>query len=150
MNQVIQDQPGNPWQRIPVQARQRLIWVLWFITWTGLLAGLFDRTYYEYVVAFSFFHTVLFMFLFKFHIYAFPVQVRIAFLIWVVIGTFVPYMVFLMYITTIGLPSNLFLGYCPLARSMYLLPWNRQEPISMELLKRVVMSPPVKGQFKPQ
>ena len=61
----------------------------------------------------------------------------------------VQYMVFLMYITLVGLATNLFLGYCPLARMMYLLPWNRDEAFSAGLLGRVFFSPPVKGQFTP-
>ena len=31
--------------------------------------------------------------------------------IWVAVGTYVPYMTFLMYITLVGLAANLFLGY---------------------------------------
>ena len=150
MNQLTSKETDNLWFRIPVQNRRIFIWVLWFITWLGLLAGLFDHVYYEYVVIFSLFHTLLFITLFKFRIIAFPVQVRIAYFIWVLVGTYVPYMLILLYITTIGLFTNLFLGYCPLARSLYLLPWNREEPFTFELIKRVTMSPPVSGQFKPQ
>jgi hypothetical protein len=32
---------------------------------------------------------------------------------------------------------------------MYLLPWNREEPLSFNLLKRVILTPPVQGRFKP-
>lgn len=141
---------GITWDRLPAHTRHQLIHGLWFITWLGLLAGLYDRVFYEYVVIFSFLHLLLFLILFNFRFNAFPVQVRITYFLWVVVGTYVPYMVILMYISTIGLFTNLFLGYCPLARSLYLLPWNRDEPMSLDLLQRVVMSPPVKGQFKPK
>ena len=133
---------------MPRHIRQRLVWALWLITWLGLLAGLLNRVFYEYVVLFSVLHAMLFMLLLGFQIKAFPVQVRIAYLIWVAVGTYVPYMVILMYITTIGLASNLFLGYCPLARTMYLLPWNREDSFSLELFKRVIMTSPTSGQFK--
>jgi hypothetical protein len=105
--------------------------------------------YFEYVVLFSAAHAVLFLVLFGFDVKPFPVQVRIAYFIWVALGTYGPYLVVLMYITLVGLATNLFLGYCPLARMMYLMPWNRSEPFSLNLVGRVFFSPPVAGQFEP-
>jgi hypothetical protein len=137
------------WDRIPAAFRKSLIWVLWFITWLGLVGGLFDRKYFEFVVMFSALHAVLFLVLHAFRIKPFPVQVRIAYFIWVAVGTFVPYLVFLMYITFVGLATNLFLGYCPLARMMVLMPWNRKEQLSLGLLGRVFFSPPMPGKFEP-
>lgn len=137
-------------ERMPRQSRRYLVWGIWFITWLGLLAGLHDRVYYEYVVLFSAIHALLFMVLLNFRVKEFPAQIRIAYLIWVVVGTYAPYMTILMYITTIGLATNLFLGYCPLARMVYLLPINREEPFSLELVTKVFFSPPTRGQFKCQ
>lgn len=136
-------------ERMPGHMRRYLVWGLWFITWLGLLAGLFQRVYYEYVVLFTAIHALLFLVLVNFRVKQFPAQVRIAYLIWVAVGTYVPYMTILMYITTVGLATNLFLGYCPLARMMYLLPINREEPFSLELVLRVFLSPPTRGRFKP-
>jgi hypothetical protein len=138
-----------PWDGISVAARKRLVWSLWFATWLGLLGGLFDRGFYDLVVWFSAAHAALFLYLFGFRPAPFPVQVRLAYLAWVAIGTYVPYMLVLLYITTLGLTTNLFLGYCPLARMLYLLPWNRAEPFSLELLARVFLTPPVDGRFTP-
>ena len=146
---MTENNPDSIWDRIPRQRRKRLVWVLWFVTWLGLLAGLYNLVFYEYVVVFSAVHAVLFLILLRFIIKAFPVQVRIAYFIWVVVGTFVPYMIVLMYITTVGLFTNLFLNYCPLARIMYLMPWNRQQPLSTGLVYKVFLTPPVEGQFKP-
>jgi len=134
---------------MPDAIRRRLVWGLWFVTWAGLIAGLFNRAYYEYVVFFSAAHALLVLILLRFRVAAFPAQVRIAYLAWVAAGTYVPHMVILMWITTVGLATNLFLNYCPLARMMYLLPWNREEPFSFTLLGRVFLSPPVKGRFEP-
>lgn len=142
-------QHDSLWDRISLNIRKRLVWVLWFVTWVGLLAGLFDRIFYEYVVVFSAAHALLLLFLLRFRISAFPAQVRVAYLAWVAIGTYVPNMVLLMYITTVGVATNLFIGYCPLARMMYLFPWNREEPFSFKLVARVFLSPPVSGKFKP-
>jgi hypothetical protein len=136
-------------ERTPARVRKSLIWSLWFVTWLGLVGGLFDRVVFEYVVIFSALHAVLFLMLFRFRVRPFPVQVRIAYLVWVAVGTYVPYMVILMYITLVGLATNLFLGYCPLARMMYLMPWNRDEKFSLDLVGRVIFSPPIPGHFKP-
>lgn len=141
-------QHNSLWDRISLNIKKRFVWVLWFVTWIGLLAGLFDRLFYEYVVVFSAAHALLVLFLLRFQISAFPAQVRVAYLVWVAVGTYVPYMVFLMYITTVGVATNLFVGYCPLARMMYLFPWNRKEPFSFKLVARVFLSPPVTGKFK--
>lgn len=137
------------WERTPQRVRKTLIWSLWFVTWLGLVIGLFDQVFFQYVVIFSALHAVLFLILFQFNIRPFPVQVRIAYFAWVAVGTYVPYMVVFMYITFVGLATNLFLGYCPLARMVYLLPWNRNEKFSLNLLRRVVFSPPASGQFCP-
>ena len=137
------------WERTPQRVRKTLIWSLWFVTWLGLVIGLFDQVFFQYVVIFSALHAVLFLMLFQFNIRPFPVQVRIAYFAWVAVGTYVPHMVVFMYITFVGLATNLFLGYCPLARMVYLLPWNRNEKFSLNLLRRVVFSPPAPGQFSP-
>ena len=142
-------QQNSLWDRMPLVFKKRLVWALWFVTWIGLLAGVFDPVFYEYVVVFSAAHALLVLFLIRFRISAFPAQVRLAYLVWVAVGTYVPYMVILMYITTVGITTNLFVGYCPLARMMYLFPWNREEQLSFKLVARVFLSPPVTGEFKP-
>jgi hypothetical protein len=55
----------------------------------------------------------------------------------------------MMHVTTIGVLSNLAVGWCPLARMLYLLPWNREEPFELSLLWRVFLSKPVPGRFRP-
>ena len=139
----------TPWQQIAESNRKRLIWWLWLITWFLLLGGLFNQSYYHWVVILSALHSLLFLWLFRFHIDPFPVQVRLTYLLWTFLGTYVPGMTFLMYITTVGLPANLFLNYCPLARLMLLMPWNRTESLSLTFLKRVFLSPPSLGRFVP-
>ncbi|MEH2308569.1 DMT family transporter [Nostoc sp.] len=129
--------------------RQRLVWSLWLMTWLGLLAGLISRQWYEGVVWFSAVHALLFIYLERFNLTAFPVQVRLAYVAWVAIGTYIPYMHWLMWITIVGLATNLFMGYCPLARLLSLLPLNRSEPLSFNLVSRVFLSPPMKGRFMP-
>lgn len=129
--------------------RRGLTWSLWFISWLGLLAGLFSPQWYPATVWFSVVHAVLILGLEQFQFIAFPVQVRIAYVVWVAIGTYVPNMGWLMWITTVGLATNLFLGYCPLARMLLLLPVNRHEPLSWGLVQRIFLSPPVNGRLIP-
>jgi hypothetical protein len=125
-----------------------LIWGLWFITWLGLVGGLFDRLYFEYVVLFSALHALLFLWMNGFNVKPLPVQVRIADFIWVAAGTYVPHLTVLMYIACVGLATNLFLGYCLLARMMSLMPWNLKEKFSLGLVGRVFLSPPMPGKFE--
>ena len=49
----------------------------------------------------------------------------------------------------IGLGTNVLFGYCPLARMLHLMPWNRDEPFTLDLLRRVIVTPPTRGRFKP-
>jgi hypothetical protein len=137
------------WDRAPTRVRKPLMWILWFVTWLGLVGGLFDRVFWEQVVIFSALHAILFWVLNGFGFRPFPVQVRIAYLVWVAAGTYVPHLEILMYITLAGLATNIFLGYCPLARMMYLLPWNNTESFSLGLVHRVFFSPPSTGKFEP-
>lgn len=39
--------------------------------------------------------------------------------------------------------------HCPLARMLHLLPWNRGEAFSWQLVGRVILSPPSAGRFAP-
>ena len=140
---------ASPWERTPAKTRKRVIWALWFVTWLGLLAGLLDRRFYVGVAWFTVAHFLLMLALNSFRVHAYPVQVRIVYAAWALVGAYVPHMTFLMYIATIGLIGNLFFGYCTLARLMYLLPWNRDEAFSLGLVGRVLSTPPTDGRFKP-
>ena len=137
------------WDRLSPTFQRRLKWVLWFVTWIVLLVGLYDRVFFEYAVWISVAHAALFLVLFGFRPMVFPVQLRLLYVAWVALGTFVPQLIVLMYITIVGLPANLFFGYCPLARMMYLLPWNRDEPLTPGLVKHIFLTPPVQGRFRP-
>lgn len=141
--------PDSTWARLPPAAQARLRWGLWAITWLGLLAGCFNPVYWRWVAAFSVVHALLMLALVGLRPLAFPAQLRLAYAGWVTLGTYAPYSSSMMYITLVGLTANLLIGWCPLARMMYLLPWNRQEPLDLELLSRVFFSGPVAGRFQP-
>lgn len=40
----------------------------------------------------------------------------------------------------VGTSARMLVGYCLLARTLSLMPWNRHEPISPELLRRTLFS----------
>jgi hypothetical protein len=75
---------------------------------------------------------------------SFPVQVRMGYLGLLVLGQWDPFH-FIYYIQLAGTSAMVLFGYCPLARFMSLMPWNRSEPFSLALLKRTVFAPPTRG-----
>jgi hypothetical protein len=72
---------------------------------------------------------------------AFPVQLRIAYLLLLAIS-FIPQMRWLYWLPTLGTFALVIFGYCLLARALYLLPWNRQESLSADMLRRTFMTRP--------
>jgi hypothetical protein len=75
---------------------------------------------------------------------AFPVQVRFAYLLLLLLALPAPLQL-IYWIPTIGTWAQVLLGYCTMARLVSLLPWNRREPFSLGLLKRTFLSAPVRG-----
>jgi hypothetical protein len=75
---------------------------------------------------------------------AFPVQVRIVYTALLLSALWEP-MRWLFWVPAIGTPAQVLFGYCTLARCLSLLPWNRLEPLTWQLVRRTFFSPPVKG-----
>lgn len=75
---------------------------------------------------------------------AFPVQVRAAYLIYMIAALWEP-LRFLYWLPLIGTWALVSTGYCFLARLLSLMPWNRTEHLSASLIKRTFLMPPVKG-----
>ena len=75
---------------------------------------------------------------------AFPVQVRAAYLALLVAGLYPP-LGFIHWVQLVGTWAMVLVGYCPLARALSLLPWNRRQPLSADLVRRTFLSPPVRG-----
>lgn len=75
---------------------------------------------------------------------AFPVQVRAAYLLLLLIALPEPLQL-IYWIPTIGTWALVLFGYCTMARMVSLLPWNRREKFSLDLLKRTFLSAPVRG-----
>jgi hypothetical protein len=74
-------------------------------------------------------------------VFAFPVQLRIAYLM--LLGVcFIPQMRWLYWLPTVGTLALVIFGYCLMARVLSLLPWNRREALSADLLRRTFFSRP--------
>ena len=78
------------------------------------------------------------------HISAFPVQVRIGYLLLLLVSLPEP-MQLLYWVPTIGTWAQLIFGYCTMARIVSLMPWNLKEPFSLALVIKTFFSAPVPG-----
>lgn len=75
---------------------------------------------------------------------AFPVQVRFWFLIYV-LAALPEQMQIIFWLPVVGTWARSIFGYCVLARTLSLLPWNRLVPFSGELVIKTFFSRPVRG-----
>lgn len=75
---------------------------------------------------------------------AFPVQVRIAYLLLLLLAYPAP-LQWIYWIPTVGTWAQVVLGYCTMARFVSLMPWNRREACTLGLVKRTFLSRPVRG-----
>jgi len=75
---------------------------------------------------------------------AFPIQVRAGYLLLLLVALPQPLQL-IYWIPTIGTWAQVLFGYCTMARIVSLLPWNRDEAFSLDLLKRTFLSAPVRG-----
>ncbi len=123
---------------------RKLSWWYWLVTVVFLTAGLAGWVPGFYLtIALSAVQVVHFS-IREGTITAFPVQVRIAYLIWMVVALWEP-LRFLYWIPVIGTWTMVLTGYCFLARCVSLMPWNREGDLTASLLKRTFFSPPVRG-----
>lgn len=80
---------------------------------------------------------------------AFPVQVRIGYLTWLIAGLADP--TGLMHgIQLAGTSAMVLSGYFPMARMVSLLPWNRRQPLSLRLVMRTFLQAPTPGNIPVQ
>lgn len=77
---------------------------------------------------------------------AFPVQVRLAYLL--LLLSVAPQAVrWICWIPMTGTWVQVLFGYCAMARTVSLIPGNRNRPISAALLRQTFLSVPVRGSF---
>lgn len=75
---------------------------------------------------------------------AIGVQIRLAYAL-VLLLCLVPGLGWFTWVAALGALAMLVLGYCAMGRTLSLLPWNRAERLSLGLLRRTFLSPPVLG-----
>ena len=78
---------------------------------------------------------------------AFPVQIRIAILLLLLVSYPEP-MRLLYWAPTIGAVARVFFGYCLMARFVSLMPWNLDESFSLALVRKTFLSVPTKGNIR--
>ena len=74
----------------------------------------------------------------------FPTQVRVAYAVWMA-ASFVPELTFMYWIQTAGTTALISVGYCPLARTLLVFPWNRTVPLTWRRLGVIAFHPPIQG-----
>jgi len=71
-------------------------------------------------------------------------QVRLVYLGLLALGTWDMFH-FIHYLQLIGTTALVLTGYCPLARTLSLMPWNRRVPFTLALIRLAYLTPPVRG-----
>ena len=69
----------------------------------------------------------------------FPVQVRVTYLLLLALGLWIP-LQWIHLVQVIGTSARVLVGYCLLARTLSLAPWNRVEPLSASLVRHTFLS----------
>jgi hypothetical protein len=131
-------------------SRKRIVWTYWFVTailLTACFAGIWPGAVLA-VVGLSAVQAVHFLHYEK-RPMAFPVQLRIAYTLWTAAGLWSP-LFFLHWIQFAGTWAVVTTGYCPLARMLVLLPWNRAEKLSPLFVWTLFTTPPVEGSIRDQ
>ncbi len=75
---------------------------------------------------------------------AFPVQVRLGYLVLLLAGLWGP-LGFVHWMQLVGTAAVVLVDYCPLARLLSLMPWNRRTALNLALVIRTFLRPPVRG-----
>lgn len=75
---------------------------------------------------------------------AFPVQTRLAYLL-IAVAALWPPLAVIYWLQLGGTALRVASGYCVIARTLSLLPWNLNEPLTARVVWRTFVSPPVRG-----
>lgn len=123
---------------------RELSWWYWLVTVCFLTGGVAGWTTGFLVAIGVTIFQLIHYFIRERHITAFTVQVRIGYLLLLLIALPEPLQL-IYWIPTIGTWAQLIFGYCTMARIVSLMPWNREEKLSINLVWRKFCSAPVKG-----
>jgi len=116
-------------------------WWIWLSIAGCLLAGLLvEPIYFFLAILISTIQALVFL-VRESHASSFPSQLRLAYLLLLVV-LYVPPLRFLYWVPAIGTLILCFTGYCLLARCLSLFPWNRTSPLTFqEIVRTFSVSP---------
>lgn len=120
----------------------QLTWWIWFITFATIVAGLAGYTAgYAAATMLALAHTLLFWRKAG-EFRAISVQIRFAYALLLALS-YIPQLRWLYWPSAIGAFAMLVFGYCAMGRTLSLLPWNRGEALTLDLLRRTFLRAPV-------
>lgn len=119
-------------------------WWYWLIISAFLTAGILGWSLGFYAATLLSAAQLIHLFLKEGKPGEFPVQVRIAYLIFMIAALREP-LRFLYWLLLIVTWTHVITGYCLLARFLSFMPWNLNEPLSTALKKRTFLTPSAKG-----
>jgi hypothetical protein len=123
---------------------KQLNWWYWFVTACLLTLGLAGYAA-GFVLAISLSLVQFIHFTIREQsVTAFPVQVRFWFLM-LVLAAYPEPMQIVYWLPAAGTWARSIFGYCLMARTLALMPWNRREPFSVGLMLKTFLSRPVRG-----
>jgi hypothetical protein len=119
-------------------------WWYWLVTACLLTVGVAGyRIGFLLAIGLTVFQLIHFMIRER-RVTAFPVQVRFWYLLLLLVTLPEPLQV-VYWLPTVGTWMQVLFGYCMMARCVSLLPWNRTERFSGDLLMKTFVSRPVRG-----
>lgn len=121
-----------------------IAWWYWLVTVCLLATGLAGVVEGFYFAILFCAWQVVFFYRRESSLSAFPVQVRLAYLGLLLLAQW-PLLYMIYWVQLIGTCAMVLVGYCLLARSLALMPWNRSQPLTWTLLTSTLFSPPVTG-----
>ena len=122
-------------------------WWYWLVT-AGLLTFGVSGNQIGFALAIGLTIIQLIHFVFRErNITAFPIQVRFWYLMLLLMAWLEP-LQWVYWVPAIGTWAQIVFGYCTMARCVSLLPWNRSEQLSIDLLTKTFLSRPVRGSIK--
>ena len=126
---------------------KEITWWVWLVTVALLAIGVAGHTAgFVAAVALSFAQTAYFGWKLR-SLRAYPVQIRLAYALCLV-AYFAPPLRGMYWVPLIGTTALLVYGYCLMARMLSLFPWNRSQPVTLELVRRTFLTPPIYGNVR--
>jgi len=121
---------------------RQLTWWIWLVTLAMMVAGLAGYAVgFIAAIVLTLAHALLFWRKTR-NMRAISVQIRLAYALLLAI-CLIPQLRWLNWLAAVGGGAMLVFGYCAMGRTLSLLPWNRTELLSLNLLRRTFLTAPV-------